>query len=436
MNKKLLKNKNYVLVVLGNFVSLMGSNIQQFVLSLYVLALTGSATIFASMLAVSILPRIILSPIAGVFGDWFDKKRAIVSLDLLNFLILSGFGIYLFVNGSLSLGSIYLLVILMEIIEIFFGSSMSVVLPSIVEKEDYLEANSYRTMVVSIGQIMAPIFGALIYGAFGLLVALMFNAVSFLLSAISEMFITVPKTSSEDNPKTISGFKKDLAEGIKLVKNSKAIMTVISIAIVLNFTISPFMSVGLTFLVKEVLQQSDFKFGLLQTVFFLSMVATPLLLTAKMKKMNLGKMIVRGFIIVSMLIVVVALTAFEFLSSINNGLISFIIILLSAFFMGILITAVNISIHTLIQKIVPLEYMGRASTVLGLFSVIAIPIGQMIFGYLYDIINPGFVFIINAFIVLISVFIFRERLINIETEGISILETKTKVESSVTLNEV
>ncbi|MFA6648268.1 MAG: MFS transporter, partial [Candidatus Izemoplasmatales bacterium] len=247
---------------------------------------------------------------------------------------------------------------------------------------------------------------------------------------------TVPKTSSEDNPKTISGFKKDLAEGIKLVKNSKAIMTVISIAIVLNFTISPFMSVGLTFLVKEVLQQSDFKFGLLQTVFFLSMVATPLLLTAKMKKMNLGKMIVRGFIIVSMLIVVVALTAFEFLSSINNGLISFIIILLSAFFMGILITAVNISIHTLIQKIVPLEYMGRASTVLGLFSVIAIPIGQMIFGYLYDIINPGFVFIINAFIVLISVFIFRERLINIETEGISILETKTKVESSVTLNEV
>ena len=48
---------------------------QQFVISLYVLALTGSATIFASMLSISILLRIILSPMAGVFGDWFDRKN-------------------------------------------------------------------------------------------------------------------------------------------------------------------------------------------------------------------------------------------------------------------------------------------------------------------------------------------------------------------------
>jgi len=193
MNKHLLKNKNYMLVVLGNFVSLMGSNIQQFVLSLYVLALTGSATLFASMLAISILPRILLSPIAGVFGDWFDKKKSIVILDLINAFILLGFAIYLYYNEALSIGLIYLLVVLLEITEIFFHSSMSVVLPSVVEKEQYLEANSTRTMLVSFGQLMAPIFGALIFGAFGLLVAIIINAFSFLFSAISEMFIHVNK---------------------------------------------------------------------------------------------------------------------------------------------------------------------------------------------------------------------------------------------------
>src|SRR5690554_8083598 len=106
MNKKLLKNKNFMLIVTGNFVSLIGSNIMQFVLSLYILALTGSAMIFASMLAISILPRILLSPIAGVFSDWFDKKRSIVLLDLINALILLGFSAYVFYVGSLDRKSV------------------------------------------------------------------------------------------------------------------------------------------------------------------------------------------------------------------------------------------------------------------------------------------------------------------------------------------
>ena len=160
MNKKLLKNKNFMLLVIGNFVSLIGSNIQQFVLSLYVLALTGSATIFASMLAISILPRIILSPIAGVFGDWFDKKKSIVILDLVNASVLFGFSFYLRLHSDLSIGLIYILVIILEITEIFFSSSMSAVMPSVVKKDEYLEANSLRTMLTSFGQLMAPIFGA------------------------------------------------------------------------------------------------------------------------------------------------------------------------------------------------------------------------------------------------------------------------------------
>ena len=153
MNKKLFRNKNFMLIVFGNFVSLIGSNIMQFVLSLYVLSITGSATIFASMLAISILPRILLSPIAGVFGDWFDKKKSIVMLDLINALILFGFSAVVFLQDGLSIPLLYILVILLEITEIFFHSSISALLPSVVEKDSYLEANSLRTMLVSFGQL-------------------------------------------------------------------------------------------------------------------------------------------------------------------------------------------------------------------------------------------------------------------------------------------
>lgn len=193
MNMGLIKQKDFFLLILGKLVSLLGSNMQQFALSLYVLALTGSATIFASMLSISIIPRLLLSPIAGVFGDWFDRKRSIVFLDFLNALIIGVYAVIFIFKGSLTIPMIYILVILLEITEIFFHSAMAAVIPSMVDKEELMEANSFNSLVMNIGQLIAPILGAALYGAFGLKIILIINSISFLLSAISEMFINIPK---------------------------------------------------------------------------------------------------------------------------------------------------------------------------------------------------------------------------------------------------
>lgn len=404
MTKKLLRNKNYMLVILGNFVSLMGSNIQQFVLSLYVLAITGSATLFATMLAISILPRIILSPFAGVFADWFDKKKSVVILDLVNAVILAVFAVYMFINAELSIGLIFVLVISLEITEVFFGASMSVILPSVVDKEEYLEANSLRSMILSVSHLLAPVLGALIYGFAGLYVVLAINAISFFLSAISEMFITVPKTESENNVRSFAGFKKDFVSGLKIIKDSKAIKTIIIMAVFINFSVSPFFSVGLIYVVKEVLLQSDFRFGLLQAILSSSMLLAPLLLTKSIKNMKLSNVLVQAFMLTGLLILIVSMTTQTFLFNVGNGLLSYLIIVVACFIIGMVATVVNISIDTLLQQIVPLEYMGRTSTVLRLFAVMAIPIGQVLFGLLYDLIDATYVMLINGSIILLVVF--------------------------------
>ena len=417
MNKKLFRNKNFMLIVFGNFVSLIGSNIMQFVLSLYVLSITGSATIFASMLAISILPRILLSPIAGVFGDWFDKKKSIVMLDLINALILFGFSAVVFLQDGLSIPLLYILVILLEITEIFFHSSISALLPSVVEKDSYLEANSLRTMLVSFGQLLSPVFGAIIYGAFGLFVALFINAVSFLFSAFSEMFIKLPRTNKVVRTLNLAQFKNDFLQGTKLIKDSKPIRTIIFMAVIVNFSISPFFSVGLTFLIKEVLLQTDLQLGLLQTVLSASMIIAPLLLVKKLKSMRLGDVLMKSFFFIGVLVSLVSFSIHSLMIGFRGGFISYLYVLLLCFLIGILVTGVNIAVGTLIQKIVPLEFMGRTSTVLGLFATIAIPIGQMLFGSLYDMINPGLVFVLNGFIILLTVVVFYKRMHLIDDEA-------------------
>jgi len=405
MNRQLLKNKNYLLLMVGNLVSLLGSNVQQFVLSLYVLAVTGSATLFAAMLAISVLPRLILSPIAGVFGDWFDRKKSIVILDAANGIILFGFAALLFFSNGLSIGFVFALVIILEITEIFFASAMSGIMPSIVEREQYLEASSMRSVVMSIGQLMAPIIGALVYGSFGLLLAIVINAASFIASSISEMFIDVPKTHKQDLEKiTYRQFAKDLKEGIVVIRDNKSIKTIIAVATIINFSVAPLFSVGLIYIIKQVLLATDFQFGIFQAVMSASMIAAPILLTKSLKKAKLGNALVLTFILIGFLVSSIGISTSSLMLGLGNDhFVSYVFILSVCFLIGIIVSAANIAINTLVMKVVPLEFMGRTATVLNLMVTIAIPVGQVLFGFLYDIMNPGLVIAFNGLIVLVAV---------------------------------
>ena len=56
-------------LILGQINSLFANTILRFVLSMYILELTGSASIFAGLLAVSMIPTILLSPFGGILAD-------------------------------------------------------------------------------------------------------------------------------------------------------------------------------------------------------------------------------------------------------------------------------------------------------------------------------------------------------------------------------
>ena len=70
----------------GQAVSVFGTSLLRFALSLYVLDITGRADIYATLFAVSSLP-VLFSPIAGALADRFNRKSIMVGLDLTNGLL-------------------------------------------------------------------------------------------------------------------------------------------------------------------------------------------------------------------------------------------------------------------------------------------------------------------------------------------------------------
>ncbi len=414
MKKKIIKRKDFMLLVFGNLITLLGSNMQQFALSLYVLEMTESATIFASILAISILPRLLFSPIAGVFGDWFDRKKVLILLNFTNALVVGSFAFIFFLEGNLTILLIYVLVIALEITEIFSGAAMSAVIPTIIEKENLLEANSVNSLVASIGQLFAPTIAALLYGFLGLFIVLIVNSLSFAITAISQFFIKIPKTNSEKtlNLKT---FKTDLIDGLKIITGSKLISTIIIIAAIVNFTISPIFSIGLVFVIKVILQVTDIQFGFFQTIFALASIVAPILSPWLFKKAGLGKILKVCFIVVSILVILISIIPANFLLELfTTNFVPYAVLLAICFIVGILITWINIAFTTIFNHIVPLEAMGRTSSVLNLLVTILIPIGQISFGFLYDNIAASYVFIIGGSLMLLTILLYQRRLLEVD----------------------
>ncbi|MFP4186588.1 MAG: MFS transporter [Acholeplasmataceae bacterium] len=419
MNRKLLKQKDYALLMGGHFVSLLGSNIQQFVLSLYVLDLTGSATVFASMLAIAILPRLILSPVAGVFGDWFDRKKMIVMLDFVNALLLLLFALYLVGFGSFPLLAVYLLVILLEASEIFFGASLQAIIPSIVEPEDRVAANSFHTLLTSIAQLLSPALGAVIYAVFGLGLALFVNAASFLISAISETFIRVPRQRSISEKKNFRAFKNDVREGIKLIRTDHRLLTTVRLAAIVNFAISPLFSVGFIYVIREILGASDYQYGIFQTAIAASMIVGALFLGAYIRRHPVGSVLKRGLVLLTTMILLMALfTTAPFIDEDASFYLAFSALTVLSFFSGLIVVMVNVAIGTFIQNIVPSEFMSRTSAVLQLVATVLIPLGQVTFGFLYDYLPPSSVILISGAIIGLAILWFYRALSRFTNETI------------------
>ena len=76
-----LFNRNFTTMIIGQIISLFGNAILRFALPLYVLDATGNAAIFGGILALSMIPTVLLSPIGGVIADRFPSQRIMYVLD-------------------------------------------------------------------------------------------------------------------------------------------------------------------------------------------------------------------------------------------------------------------------------------------------------------------------------------------------------------------
>lgn len=428
MKFKLLKDKNFSLLMFGKITSLIGSNMQSFALSLFVLSTTGSATKFASILAVALIPGLILSPISGVIVDWFYRKNILIFLDLASGIVVSIFAVIYFITGEMSLINIYILVILLSLISTLDNPTLQTIIPTITKKEELVEANALNSLLMEIGNVISPAIAAFIYGSFGLEAVFIVNAISFYVSAFSEVFLVIPRNIKSREKLSLNKFTDEFKDGIKFILKKRDIVNIVSLAVILNFALGSF-SIGSAYISKIILKVSDLQYGVIDTFGVIGMILGTFIVGWFSKKYSIGKNIYISLMIASVFLSLYAIVALKPLLEIQGSIVYlYLLMLIITFGMCIFISIANTFINSGFQSIVPLDFLGRVSTVVSTGCMLANPLSSMIYGYLFDKINVSSIFLISSGIMIISMLIFKKSLLQITLEEVQVKEVEADIE--------
>ncbi len=416
MKFNILKDKNFSLLMFGKITSLIGSNMQSFALSLFVLSTTGSATKFASILAVSLVPGLILSPISGVIVDWFYRKNILIFLDLASGVVVSIFAIIYFITGEISLINIYILVILLSLISTLDNPTLQTIIPTITKKEDLVEANALNSLLMSIGNMISPAIAAFIYGSFGLETVFIVNAISFYVSAFSEVFLVIPRNIKSKGKLSLNKFSNEFKDGISFILKKKDIINIVSLAVILNFALGSF-TIGSAFISKIILKVSDFQYGMVDTFGVAGMILATFIVGWFSRKYSIGKNIYISLMIASVFLSLYSIVALKPLVNIQGSIFYlYLIMLIITFIMCMFIGIANTFVSAGLQSIVPLDFLGRVSTVVSTGCMLASPLSSMIYGYLFDKINVSSIFLISSVIMIIAMLLFKKSLYEVKIE--------------------
>lgn len=150
-------------VWIGQLVSILGSSMTQFALTIWAYEKTGSATALALMGLFYIVPLLVMTPVAGLVVDRHDRKRLIIISDAAAVVVTVTY-LILYRAGMLEIWHLYAGASINGVTHIFQSSSIRAALPLMIPKAQYVRASSLRMVLGPGAHILAPVLAGAILG--------------------------------------------------------------------------------------------------------------------------------------------------------------------------------------------------------------------------------------------------------------------------------
>jgi len=291
---------------IGHLISIAGSQMQLWALYWHLRTISDQPVVISGIGLVRFLPVILLSLIAGVAADRFDRRKMAILTQIALGLVALMLGLTTS-WGVMTLWLLFGLVTIQSVAVAFDGPARQALIPSLVPRENLANAYSLTSIASKVGGILGPAICGVVIAFLGLQWAYWINAISYLaviaaLIAMGDIRTVIEKKafelrgspgSSEIVPVpargTGRGTIRDIREGIEFIKNSPIIFSVM----ILDFFGTFFSSANtlLPFVARDILHVGPIQYGWLSASQSIGTVIIGLYLSQKTKLLRQGMLI-------------------------------------------------------------------------------------------------------------------------------------------------
>ncbi|BCL39995.1 MFS transporter [Nostoc sp. MS1] len=193
----------FIIIWLGQLVSLLGSGLTSFALGVWVYQRTGSVTDFSLISLFTTLPLVLASPVAGAFVDRWDRRKTMFYSDLGAGISTIAIALLLFF-GRLELWHIYLATAVSSICKAFQLPAYTAASTTLVPKEHLHRVGGLTQMGQSVAELASPVLAGILVVTIKIQGVLLIDFCTFCFALITLLIVKFPKYETT----TIDAIKK------------------------------------------------------------------------------------------------------------------------------------------------------------------------------------------------------------------------------------
>ncbi len=215
----------------GELISAIGGGLTSFGLSVYVYQKTGSAGSMALVSLFAFLPMLLLSPIAGVFADRFDRRLLMMLGDGLSAIGLIYILICMF-TGEAKVYQICIGVFINSFFSALLEPSYRATITDLLTKDEYSKASGMVSIAGSSRYLISPLIAGLLLAISDVKLLICIDIFTFVLTVICTAIVRrgIEQKKAENSDSFIKSFK----EGWKAITVKKGIFILIMISAVMT----------------------------------------------------------------------------------------------------------------------------------------------------------------------------------------------------------
>lgn len=418
---RVFRNRNFALLFYGILVSNVAFILFSFAISYYLLQ-TSSTTfgeakatlIQSSYVTMSGVVLLLLTPLGGVLADRWNKAKIMYVTDFIRGVTIITAGIIVKLNPTLT-GDLIVLFVMNLILAAnqgIFGPAGSSLLRFIVNDEELQSASSYLQGSSNLQSIIGLVLCGIVYANVDIFWIFIFTGTAYLISSATEVFIHYDQPKNDEKI-TMKAVLADTRDGLKYLAGAKGILTVLVMALFLNFFFNPIFSVGFpNFIQFGLSEEPRYLFqsflsptawvALIEIVFSVSAIVMALILSAQPSRERQGKRLkfVLGIMVIpSMIMAVVLSLYYRKFMGIDTLLLT---ITGCMMLMGFTNVAFNVPFGLVIQRQVDRKMLGKVNSVSNVIAMGLTPISSLVGGLIISGISASALYVFCAAGILVT----------------------------------